>query len=354
MKKVAIVLSIIIIIGLVLFTGFYIWGTNAKSKEEKMINFIIDPGTTKTTIAKNLENAGLIRSQYALDIYMILSSPTIQAGEYILSPSMTPKQMIEKFQKGDVKINSATVTLIEGKRITDYAEILDEKYSFTKQEFLKKMTDIDYITSLVESKKYWFLTESILEPSIYYPLEGYLYPDTYEFLETATIEDVVETILSHTEKKLEPLKEQILSNSRSIHELLTMASIVEKEANSKLDRQKASQVFYKRLEMNMSLGSDVTAYYGVNKTMGEELTINELNDNNPYNTRLTDGTMNGKLPIGPICSSDITSIEAALSPTDTNYLYFVANVCTGEVFFQENYQEFIVKVRDLQTICNKN
>lgn len=354
MKKIVVVFSVFLLALVLLFGGFYVWGIGAKSKEEKIVTFLIDPGTSKTEIAKNLENADLIRSQYALDVYMILSAPTIQAGEYELSPNMTPKEIIEKFQNGDVKIHSASVTLIEGKRITDYAEVLGEKYAFTKQEFLEKMVDIPYITSLVSSGKYWFLTDAILDSSIYYPLEGYLYPDTYEFLETADVESVIETILNHTLVKLEPLKDNITHSSHSIHEILTMASIVEKEANTKEDRQKASQVFYTRLSSNMSLGSDVTTYYGVHKTMGEELTVGELNDPNPYNTRLTDGTMNGKLPIGPICASDISSIEAALSPSETNYYYFVANVCTGEVFFQEDYSEFINKVRELQTICDKN
>jgi len=354
MKKVAIVLCILIVLFSVGFGIFYFWGIGAKEETEKTIYFVIEPGTTKTEIAKNLENAGLIRNQYVLDLYMIFSAPTIQAGEYELSPNMTPKDMIVKFQNGDVRITSSTVTLVEGKRITDYALTLDNKYSFSKAEFLEKMTDDSYISSLVQSGKYWFLTDAILDSSIYYPLEGYLYPDTYEFLETASIETVVETILNHTLLKLEPYKEQIEASGKSVHELLTMASIVEKEANTKENRQKASQVFYSRISSNMSLGSDVTTYYGVHKTMGDELTIGELNDPNPYNTRLTDGSMNGKLPIGPICSSDITSIEAALSPSDTNYYYFVANVCTGEVFFQESYEEFIQKVRELQTICDKN
>ncbi len=354
MKKLAIILSIIFVLLGVGVISFYFWGTNALSKEERIVNFIIEPGTSKMVISENLEKANLIRSKYALDLFLILNSPTIQAGEYELSPSMTPKEMVHKFSVGDVKINSVKVTLVEGQRLVDYATLLSEKFDFTKQEFLDAASDTDYLTSLITSGKYWFLTDQMMDSMIYYPLEGYLYPDTYEFLETAKEKDIINTILDHTLARLNPYKEQIENSGHSVHEILTMASIIEKEANTKDDRKKVSQVFYKRLESNMSLGSDVTTYYGVRKVMGEELLLTELNDPNPYNTRLTDGTMNGKLPIGPIASSDISSIEAALSPENTDYLYFVANVCTGKVFFQEDYTEFLAKARELQTICDKN
>jgi len=354
MKKGIIICCVLFLILLVSASGFYIWGLGSKEKNMKLVNFIIEPGQSKTTIASNLENAGLIRSKYALDLYLFFTTPNIQAGEYELSPSMKPEEMIKKFKNGDIKIKNVTVTLIEGKRLKDYAETLGNNFSFTKEEFINAANDKTYLQELISNGSYWFLTNTILNENIYYPLEGYLYPDTYEFLETATPTEIIETLLNHTLKKLEPYKEEIVASGKSVHDILTMASIVEKEANTKSDREKASQVFYSRLLSNMSLGSDVTAYYGVQKEMNDFLTSNDLYDQNLYNTRLTDGTMNGKLPIGPICNSDITSIEAALRPSNTNYYYFVANVCTGEVFFQENYQEFIEKNRELQSICSAN
>ena len=124
--------------------------------------------------------------------------------------------------------------------------------------------------------------------------------------------------------------------------------IKEKEANTDTDRRMASQVFYKRLSENWSLGSDVTAFYGAKKEMGKDSeTWEVLNDNNPYNTRLTNGSMNGKLPIGPICSPSLSSIVAALYPTDTNYYYFIANTCTGEVTFLETADDFYAKAVEL-------
>ncbi len=354
MKKAVIIILIIIMLSILGLGGFYAWGMGSVSKDDTVITFIIEPGTTKTTIAKNLQKAGLIRSEYALDMYLFFAKTNIQAGEYELSKNMTPITMLKKFQDGDVKIHSVTLTLVEGKRLTDYASLFAENFDFTKEEFLETLGKSEFLQSLVDNEEYWFLTEDILNKDIYYPLEGYFFPDTYEFLENASIEEIALKILDHTKLKLDPLRDEFTNSGKKVHDILTMASIVEKEANTKEDREKASQVFYKRLEMNMSLGSDVTAYYGVGKVMGEELTDRELNHHNPYNTRLTDGTMNGKLPIGPISNPSITSIEAALRPTDTNYLFFVANVCTGEVFFQENSTDFYNKVYELQSICDKN
>lgn len=354
MKKGLIIVGGVIFSLIVIVFGFYLWGMGAKNSSQEEITFIIEPGTSKTTIAKNLEKAGLIRSEYALDMYLFFSNNNIQAGEYSLTSSMKPEEMIKKFSKGDIKINSKTVTLVEGKRLVDYADTLSEMLNFTKEAFIEKANDQEFLKNLVESKNYWFLSDTILNSALYYPLEGYLYPDTYEFLENATPEAVIKALLSHTEKKLESYKDAILASDYTFHELLTMASIVEKEANTPDDRKTSAQVFFTRLKENWSLGSDVTAYYGVKKQMGEPITLSELNANNPYNTRLTDGTMNGKLPIGPICNPDVTSIEAALNPSATNYYFFVANVCTGEVFFQNTSEEFYAKVRELQNTCSAN
>lgn len=354
MKKGVIISCGIIILILFLSAGYYVWGLGSKSKNSNDVTFIINAGTSKKTIAKNLANAGLIRSEIALDVYLYFAKSNIQAGEYTLSASMTPKEMINKFSTGDITIHSETITLIEGKRITDYASTLSEKLDFTKEEFLNKVNDEEFLNSLINSLEYPFLTSELLNTDIYYPLEGYLYPDTYEFLDNATPESVIKTMLNHTKLKLDEVTELINSSGLSIHQVLTMASLVEKEANSDTDREKVAQVFFKRISDNMPLGSDVTTYYGVGKEMGDVLTINDLNDRNPYNTRLTDGTMNGKLPIGPICNVSISSIKAVLNKSDTNYTYFVANTCTGEVFFQEDYQEFLSKVAELQSLCATN
>ena len=349
MKKVLIIISVVLILLLFVGVGFYFWGIKPKDNNNDIVLFTILPGTNKTTIAKNLAKSGLIKSDLVLDVYLFFNKVNIQAGEYELSSSMKPEDMLIKFSNGDVKINSSSITLIEGKKITDYAIELADKFNFSKSEFLNTLEDEEYLQDLIT--KYWFLTSDILDDQIYYPLEGYLFPDTYEFLNNITPKEVIEAILDHTAVKLEDLKDEMLANNYSVHDLFTMASIIEKEANSDEERSIVSQVFYKRLAENWSLGSDVTAFYGAKKEMGKDSeTWDVLNNSNPYNTRSTDGSMNGKLPIGPICSPSLSSIKAALNPSSTNYYYFVANTCTGQITFLTTANEFYAKTTELSSI----
>ena len=144
-------------------------------------------------------------------------------------------------------------------------------------------------------------------------------------------------MLDVTELRLSEVRAQIEASDYSVHDILTMASIVEKEAVNALDRAKVAQVIYTRLDMNMSLGMDVTTYYGVRKSMTEVLTQVDLNDENPYNTRITSFI---GLPVGPICNPSLESINAVLNPSDTDYIYFFADIVTGNVYFTNSHEEF--------------
>ena len=123
----------------------------------------------------------------------------------------------------------------------------------------------------------------------------------------------------------------------NVHDILTMASIIENETMIAEDRNIVSQVIYKRLSMNMSLGMDVTTYYGAKKSLSETLTKVDLDELNAYNTRNTSFL---GLPVGPICNPSEASINAALNPSDTNYIYFYAEIKTGKLYFAETYSEF--------------
>ena len=146
---------------------------------------------------------------------------------------------------------------------------------------------------------------------------------------------------------LDPFKENILNSNYSIHELLTLASIAEKEVSNPTDRSKVVSVFINRLNKNMSLGSDITARYGIKLDDTRALTKSEYNDNNPYNTRLT--TKLG-LPVGPISMVEKSSIEASIKPETTNYLYFISNIKTKETFFFENSKDFENKKNELKKV----
>lgn len=343
--KFLIIFLTFVIFLLVSLIGFFFYGLGAVGNSEQQI-YVLHSGTSKITIADELKMSGLIRSSLALKVYFFFHSDlNLQAGTYELSGEMTPKEMVLKMKYGDVKNDSVKVTLIEGRRLKEYVSTLAKELSISEDTFLSLMADHNYLNQLIE--KYWFLDEAILNSELYYPLEGYLMPDTYEFKEMNTAEEVIETILAQTGKKLETLKDQIDNSNFSVHEILSMGSIIELEAVSEGDRKTVSQVIYKRLNNNMGLGMDVTTYYAVKKEMGEGLTLSDLKTVSPYNTSQMNVSMTGKLPVGPICNPSLMSIEAVLNPSDTDYLYFFADVKTGIVYFTNTYEEHLAIQKEI-------
>ncbi len=215
----------------------------------------------------------------------------------------------------------------------------------TEDEVYKLLENGEYIDSLIQ--KYWFLTEEIKDENIYYPLEGYFFPDTYEFEnKDVKLETIFETLLDQMNEKLNPYKKDIENSKHSVHQILTIASIIENEAVFDEDRKDVSSVIYNRLEKNMAIQSDVTTYYANKVEIGSrDLYSSELNTFNPYNTR--GPKMQGKLPIGPISMVGTSSIEAAIEPNNTSYLFFVADK-NGKVYFSKTEDEHSQKVKDLK------
>lgn len=334
-KKVAIISSIVIVIICIILYLFL--GLRSVSKESVQVKFNVRAGENKVKIISNLKSAGLIRSRASALAYVFLNPKlNLQAGTYTLDKSMDTKQIIKNINDGKIDEIVATkkITFVEGRRITDYLKQIEVNFGIKYDDMIKKLKDEDFLDELIN--KYDFLTSEIKNKSIYYSLEGYFYPDTYEFYENTSFENIINVVLNNLNQKLSTVSN--LSGSKySVHEILTMASIIEQEAVTTDDRAKVSQVIYKRLDNNMSLGMDVTAYYGVQKSLKEPITQGDLNSSNPYNTRLTSFI---GLPVGPICNPSIISINVALNPASTNYEYFYADITTGKVYFSEDAQGF--------------
>lgn len=328
-----------VIIGLIgIMIGIYVYLLTPIGKNET-VEFTVRQGDSKTEIVSNLKTSNLIRSKYATIIYLVITNQrNMQAGTYEFKRNMSTNEIITALNNGDIKgikREEVSITLKEGVTLKNYLKLICEETNLDYEESLKDINDTKFLKTLISD--YWFLTENILDADIYYALEGYLFPETYNFYKNTSLEEVVRKMLNETKKKIEPLKDEITSSKYSVHELFTIASITEKEANSDEDRATVSQVIYKRLDINMSLGMDVTSYYGVGKEMTEELTTLDLSDKNPYNTRVT--TFIG-LPVGPICNPSLSSIKAALNPSDTDYVYFVADILTGKVYFAKDKAGF--------------
>lgn len=342
-KKLIVILSVIVGLILVGVVTLMIL-LSPVSKSTDIVEFTVKKGEGKEKIVENLKDAKLIKSKYATFIYIVLSGKkNLQAGSYEFSRNMSVKDIITSLSTGDVvnvKRDEVRITFKEGDTLKNFVTMVANETNIDYDEAIKKLSDKAYLKGLIAD--YWFLTDDILDEDIYFPLEGYLYPETYNFYKETNIEQVIRKVLNVTNERLEPLKSKIESSKYNIHELLTIASIAEKEANTNSDRAMVTQVIYKRLSLNMALGMDVTSYYGVQKEMTEVITQLDLNDKNPYNTRVT--TFIG-LPVGPICNPSIGSINAALEPADTDYLYFVADILTGKVYFAKTNEEFNALVK---------
>ncbi len=352
MKKVILtflIIFILLVAGGVI--GAFVWYNNAISGTKGNDNQIIieiGEGATSASVGQLLEEKGIIKSAFAFKIYSKQNNVnSIIAGKYCFTPSMSFEKITTDLKEGNVyKGDEVRFTFVEGKNIKWLATKIAEKTNHTEEEVYALLKDEEYIDKMIE--KYWFITDEIKNADIYYPLEGYFYPDTYIFKNgDIPVEDIFSMMLNRMNDILEEYKTEIQNGNMTVHQILTMASIVELESVHDGDRAGIAAVFYNRLAQNMSLGSDVTTYYAWQVDMGErDLSYNELNTYNPYNTR--GPNMSGKLPIGPISSVSKLSIEAALNPVDSNYLFFVADK-NGKVYFSSTYQEHQNIISSLKT-----
>ena len=345
-KKRILLISVGVFVALVAsFIIFMVVTLKPVTDKDSEVTFRVNAGTSKITIAENLEKAGLIKSKISAIIYLFFNPKmNLQAGNYSLNRKDGTIKILDKIAAGKIIdiIPTMRITFVEGKRLTDYAKLISDNFDITYDDFINKASDTEFLKKCIE--KYDFLDESILNKKLYYPLEGYLAPDTYEFYVTSDSEDIIYRMLDETGRRLSEYQSIINEKKYSVHEYLTMASIIEKEAINATDRRMVSQVIYKRLALNMTLGMDVTTYYGVKKDMKEELTIYDLEDKNDYNTRNPE--FKG-LPVGSICNPSKESLNAVFNPSSTDYVYFIADVNTGKVFFFNTYEEFAQKKVEL-------
>lgn len=317
----------------------------SKQIEEKEVQIPLGSGSSQ--IAKILKENNLIKSELVFKIYVKINKITnFQAGTYYLKESMDLKEITEMLQTGIMHDpNQITITYLEGKPMWYLASTIADKTNNTEEDVYAVLANEEYIDSLIQ--KYWFLTDEIKNEDIYYPLEGYLFPDTYSIAnKDTTVEEIFEKMLDKMAEVLEEYKEEIEASDYTIHEILTLASIVETEGLNNTDRKNVASVFYNRLNLGMSLGSDVTTYYAIKVDMGDrDLYQNEIDAYNPYNTR--GPNMEGKLPVGPIASVGKESIEAAIEPNNTDYLFFVADK-NGKLYFTTTNEEHVQVINELQ------
>ena len=348
LKIIFILLLLIIIIGGISIFAWY--ELSLKPVEEgNSQSIIIDivPGQGTEGIASALKENNLIKDDLVFKIYCKLNEVNnMQAGTYELNKNMSVEEIVKKFQAGDVVIKEINVTFQEGKNMRDIAKIISENTNNSYEDVMKVFEDKEYAKGLIE--EYRFLTDEILDNNIYYPLEGYLYPDTYTFESVdVSIDDIIKIMLDQTDKVLSEYQIEIKSKGYTVHQFLSLASVVENEGISTEDRKGIAKVFLNRIERGMALQSDVTTYYAFKVNMGDrDLTQSELNTANPYNTR--GPNMEGKIPVGPISNVSESAIEATLNPSDTDAIFFVADK-NGKIYFSNTNEEHEQIINELKS-----
>ena len=344
-KKISLIIFLTLLALMISFFSVVAFNLSPKNiDDDNTIVFEIKPGTGKSSIAENLEKSKLIKNAFFLKLYMYLDNSTLYAGTYKLSPSMSALEILDKIKTEDSLENETiTLTFIEGKRLSTYVTQISESFGLSEEEIYNKINDTNFLNSLID--KYWFITKDILNEKIYYPLEGYIYPDTYEFKKTSTIEEIIIKTLDNMNTKLSEYTEEIKLLNLTTHELLTLSSIIELEGSNSNDRAGVAGVFNNRLDSNIPLGSDVTTYYATKKDFKEELSYKDLNDCNAYNTSQA-GCLTG-LPVGPIASPSLESIVASINPTKHDYFYFVADI-NQKTYFTRTYDEHVQTINQLK------
>ena len=350
-----IIVLLILILSLAGFFGYRYVSDAVGAKDVKSTKFIsveIPENSGNSYIGQLLESAGVIKSGKVFNYYTKFKNiSNLKSGYYNLQPSMTMDEIIEALQKkGSDKPQEpslGTVLVKEGYTIEQIAKAVEVNSSAKKgkhsstglkaKDFLKLMKDDVFLTKM--KAKYPALLANLPNSTdAKYVLEGYLFPATYNIHDDTTVESLAEEMLSTMDTYLSPYYATISSSDHNVNEILTLASLVEKEGATDDDRKNIASVFYNRLDSDIALQSNIAVLYALGK-LGQETTLKEdatidTNIDSVYNDYVHKGLMPG-----PVDSPSLSAIEAVINPSSTKYMYFVADVSTGNVYFAESYEE---------------
>ena len=347
-------ISLLIFLGLISAGGYFgyqyvqssLQPIDASSKQYVTVQ--IPEGANVQTIGSTLEKSGLIKHGVIFAFYAKYKNYSdLKSGYYNLQKSMSTEDIIHELQKGGTAEAQepalANLTIPEGYTIDQIAQAVgqlqgDFKEPLTADAFLAKVQDENFISQ--EVTKYPSLLESLptKESGVRYRLEGFLFPATYSIKESTTIESLIDEMLAAMDKTLTPHYSAIKSKNLTVNELLTIASLVEKEGAKTEDRKLIAGVFYNRLNLGMPLQSNIAILYAQGK-LGQKISLADdagidTTINSPYNVY----TKAGLMP-GPVDSPSLDAIEASINQTKSDNLYFVANVTDGKVYYAATQEE---------------
>lgn len=343
-KKTKIITGVIALCFVVLVGSvIYIYEDGQKAVSSKEEEVVVEISGNNGMVLNQLDAAGLLKNKMVANIYLKLNSYDFKANTYVLNKNMDLKTIFSILESADFDYLLKTkFTVIEGTSIPTIAQTLAETLEISSEEVLQKWCNTEYLQALTE--KYWFLDESILKDGLMFPLEGYLAPETYFVTEKEpTIESLTTLMLNQMDTNLTEYKDEIAKftingEPASMHQFLTLASIVQSESLFEEDHTKIAGVFMHRLEIDMLLQSDVTVNYA-NQVTKVAVTYDDLEVDSKYNTYKYKG-----LPVGPIANVSKQLIESSLHYEKTDNLYFFA-IKGGKVIYTKTNDEHLAEIK---------
>ncbi len=344
-RIVTIVMVTLIVVGLIFGLSTYRYVTSSLKPldpdNSEVVLVEIPIGSSNKMIGNILEKDQVIKSATIFNYFMKFNNLTgFQAGKYQLAPNMTLDEIGHTLQEGGISGDQADARIIvkEGFDIDKIGDAIAESTDYSKKEFLALMKDDAFFKGLVKTYPE-LLTDASKETGLRYHLEGYMFPATYDYYKGMSLEDIAIAMVNKSNEVMANYYDQIKNSSLNVHEVLTLASLVEKEGTTEPDRKKIAQVFLNRIAVDMPIQSDISILYalGVHK---EFVYVKDLEVDSPYNLYKNVG-----LGPGPFDNPSEQAIKAVLNPTPNNYLYFVADLDTGNVYYAETFEEHNVYVQ---------
>ncbi|TVP92434.1 endolytic transglycosylase MltG [Alkalibacterium sp.] len=342
-KIVLSIVSILIILVIILVvSGYHYYTTSLEPLEPESNEDVpveIPIGSSRTDIARILEENNIIRSAFVFNYHLRFTGEEgFQAGYYLFSPSMSTDEIVWMLQEGGTPIteeSTGRLTIPEGYTIEQVAIVIDNQTDYSVDDFFELVESDDFL-----DEKYEEFPELLAEAiehkdETLYTLEGYLYPATYEYFEDTSLDNLVTQMISRMDSVMSEYYGEIAEMDSSVHDILTMASFIEREGITYEDRELISGVFYNRLEIDMPLQTDVSVTYALGQHQ-ERITYDDLEVDSPYNLYEHRG-----LGPGPVNNPDEESIRASMYPAETDYMFFLADLSTRNIYFSETYEQHL-------------
>ena len=338
MKYFMIALLVIVLVG-GFFTWNYIKGETqpVDTAQTELVSFEIEQGASVKEVSKALEEEGIIRNSKLFNFYLKFKNVSgFKSGLYHVSKSMTLDEIIAELSgQGKDKDQNATKVLIrEGEQLTEIAKEVEKSTKYSAEDFMAKVQDEDFLRYLVQ-KFPKLLTQSYNGYQVKYVLEGYLFPATYDMNDSKTLQMLITEMVAKTDEVMSKYYDKILASDYTLQETMAMASLIEKEGTKLEDRKKISSVFHNRIKENMKLQTDVSVQYALGEHK-EALSLEDLEVDSPYNLYQNYG-----VGPGPYNSPSEDAIVAAMEPEKTDYLYFLADIHTKEIYYAKTYEEHL-------------